>query len=265
MGKQSRNTRANLIDGQSQIALRELYSTIDTLAEDNPDISFRQRGQTDIYSVRQSNDIFGPTIHPGSRQLIRAAIEQTGLSIYSRFKPSDPGRKNAFRETIQETTFEYSITTLTTAQQHMSFLALSIANGSALPVHNRYRHTFLHTLDTRPDEDGLIKSSSLKVNEFSARTIPPELTLETSYITEEENRYQEMIDNQTMGSNESADIILSTTLNSQLTSEDPFVRAHAMQVLEMRKQFAEDHNLGVLTPSAIDIRELREYIATLFS
>lgn len=264
MGKQSRNPRANLIDGPTQAALRELYGTVDTLADENPEISFRQQGATNVYSARQTTEVFGPDISRESRQLVRVALEQTGLFLYSRFKPSRPEQQRAFRDTIQETPFEYSITTITAAQQHLSLLALSVMNGAALPIHNRVRHTFLHALDIGPDEDGLIKSSSLIVNEFGSRTILPELSLETSYISEEEYRYQEMVDSQVMGSDEAAEKLLSTPLNTQLTSEDPLIRARATEILEARKQFAEEHDLGVLTPSAMDIRELRSYIAELF-
>lgn len=106
------------------------------------------------------------------------------------------------------------------------------------------RHSYLNVFNRTPDEDGLIRESTLGINQFGAKVIAPEIFLANSYMTEDQYQYVQMADSQ----------VLPNT----------FVRAQGSLIQDARKNFTESQNLDLLMPNSMDIDELRTYISSLF-
>ena len=265
MGKQSRNTRENLFDPQTQGSLTRLYSEIKQAVEQNGDRANHQHGMTTIDSVRSTHEVLGPTLSKQERAFVQVALEQTGLMVYSTFKPAtDEARKRAFRSAIQRSPFEYLIAGVQADDGNLSLIDVTVGANAEVPAHQRIHHAYIDINEFNHDE-GIIKSTTLLTTQYQARSMPPIIELKTSYNTLEEAQYNDMIEKQLISSPDTTATIVSSPLGHQLSSENPLVRAHAESVQAGRSDTSMAHDLGALRPSPMDIDELRATVAQLFN
>ena len=191
--------------------------------------------------------------------------QQTGLKIYSTFIPrNDKEGARQFKETILSSPFDYRATSVATNTNQVDLFEISVGNASRLPAHQRIRHSYLNVLNRVPDEDGLIRESTLGINQFGAKVIAPEIFLANSYMTEDQYQYIQMVDSQVLQSPTTARETASMPLSKKLNSSNTFVRAQGSLIQDARKNFTESQNLGLLMPNSMDIDELRTYISSLF-
>jgi hypothetical protein len=265
MGKQSRNTRENLFDPQTQGSLTRLYSEIKQAAEQNADRANHQHGMTTIDSVRSTHEVLGPTLSKQERAFVQVALEQTGLMVYSTFKPTtDEARNRAFRNAIQRSPLEYLIAGVQADDGNLSLMDVVVGANAEVPAHQRIHHAYID-VNTFNHTEGIIKSTTLRTTQYQARSMPPVIELNTSYTTFEEAQYNDMIEKQLVDSPETTATIVSSPLGPQLTSQNPLIRAYAESVQAGRSNTSMAHDLGVLRPSPMDIEELRESVARLFN
>lgn len=258
----NRTGRNNQLSPPMQSALRKIYTEVSEQATHYPELSFRQSGATSIESLRYTSDVLGTEMPRVTKYLVRAALEQVGLSLYTRFKPLSGSSR--LKEALLQSPFSYDVTTVTDGVAFLELLSIGNDKGPGLPSDQRMHQTYLNVSEGRPDKDKLVRTSALKVNEYNARSIEPEVALVTTYLREEEDSYQAMVGQQVIATETTGDASVGTATVSQMNSENPFVRSNAQIVDGMRRDFSEREQLGLIDPNIEELEELRIYIAGLF-